>query len=151
MPMAFTGVYQWSPIQIPTLLDREYLQWTLSKSSTGLNGTTSTNYFKLSVTFWCIKLYFINMKSRNDNHSNSRFNLLWKRSWSELGYDQHVSVDAIITRFPFLFFNPSGFSIFLITTCPVREQGCIYVVFFHQKLRVVIVTTTHRTYLWFRV
>ena len=44
-------------------------------------------------SFSFILLYFIRAKSRSNNHSNSCFNLLRKRIWS----DQHVILDANVT------------------------------------------------------
>ena len=37
-----------------------------------------------------------------------------------------VSLDANVTRFPFIFFNLSGFSILLVTTCPLRRLLMLY-------------------------
>ena len=38
----------------------------------------------------------------------------------ELENDQHVSPEANVSRFPFIFFNLSGFSTLLVTTCLLR-------------------------------
>ena len=38
----------------------------------------------------------------------------------ELENDQHVSLQANVSRFPFIFFNLSGFSTLLVTTCLLR-------------------------------
>ena len=35
-------------------------------------------------------------------------------------HDQHVSAEANVSRFPFIFFNLSGFSALLVTTCLLR-------------------------------
>ena len=35
-------------------------------------------------------------------------------------HDQHVSPEANVSRFPFIFFNLSGFSTLLVTTCLLR-------------------------------
>ena len=47
-------------------------------------------------------------------------NLWCKEVVRELENDQHVSVEANVFRFPFLFFNLSGFSPLLVTTCLLR-------------------------------
>ena len=38
----------------------------------------------------------------------------------EIENDKHVSLEANVSRFPFIFFNLSGFSILLVTTCLLR-------------------------------
>ena len=38
----------------------------------------------------------------------------------ELENDQHVSLEANVFRFPFIFFNLSGFRTLLVTTCLLR-------------------------------
>ena len=35
-------------------------------------------------------------------------------------HDQHVSPEANVSRFPFIFFNLSGFSTLLVTTCLLK-------------------------------
>ena len=38
----------------------------------------------------------------------------------ELENDQHVSLEANVSQFPFIFFNLTGFSSLLVTTCLLR-------------------------------
>ena len=44
----------------------------------------------------------------------ARLNLWWKEVY------QHVSPEANVSHFPFIFFNVSGFSTLLVTTCLLR-------------------------------
>ena len=47
---------------------------------------------------------------------SARLNLWWK----EVVRNQHVSLEANVSRFPFIFFNLSGFSNLLVTACLLR-------------------------------
>ena len=52
----------------------------------------------------------------------ARLNLWWKEVY------QHVSPEANVSHFPFIFLNLSGFSSLLVTTCLLRlfTQGCYH-------------------------
>ena len=47
----------------------------------------------------------------------------YKEVARELENDHHISLEANVSPFPFIFFNHSGFSILLVTT---SSQGAIY-------------------------
>ena len=51
---------------------------------------------------------------------SARFNLCLKEVVRELENDQHVSPVANVSRLPFIFFNLSGSSTLLVTTCLLR-------------------------------
>ena len=51
---------------------------------------------------------------------SARFNLRCKEVLRVLENDQHVSPEANVFRSPFIFFNLSGYSTLLVTTCLLR-------------------------------
>ena len=51
---------------------------------------------------------------------NARLNLWRKEVVRELENDEHVSLEANVSRFPSIFFNLSWFSTLLVTTCLLR-------------------------------
>ena len=52
--------------------------------------------------------------------SECKLKLVVKRSCEELENDQHVSPEAKVSRFPFIFFNFSGFSTLLVARYLLR-------------------------------
>ena len=50
----------------------------------------------------------------------AHLNLWLKEVVRELENDQHVSPETIVSHFPFIFFNLSGFSTLLVTNCLPR-------------------------------
>ena len=62
------------------------------------------------------RLYYIKLSDAQ----SARLNLCCIEVMRELENDQHVSLEAKVFRFPFIFFNLSGFSTLLVTTCLLR-------------------------------
>ena len=89
----------------------------------------------------CIVVHFSHTKSRTNNHSNSRFNLLLKElSLIEFGNDPaHTRCQCY--SIPFYFLQSLWVSYF--TTNHMSSQGTIYVVSFPQKRYIVILTISY--------
>ena len=54
--------------------------------------------------------------------SECKLKLVVKKSCEGTENDQHDSAEANVFRFPFIFFNLSGFSTLLLTTCLLRTS-----------------------------
>ena len=64
----------------------------------------------------------VNICLGKPSEAQTRLNLRCKEVARELENDQHVSFEANVSRFPFIFFNLSGFSILLVTTSLRRAR-----------------------------
>ena len=72
------------------------------------------------IRLWALNFSKLTNLTNLSDAQRAHLNVWWKEVVRELENDQHVSPEAIVSHFPFIFFNLSGFSTFLVTTCLLR-------------------------------